>query len=351
MLVLILDRSFLGPAGPWQAIFHRTGPIGSLPWGIARDRVLLKRVSTSPSGMRRVFVVGSSRAFAGFDQTLAATRLTDHVFGELAHPRLEPFDSRSLVPELIGAGADVVVFAMSEFETHRPLRFEPVSTRAAANPRAILEVFGLAGPEFAFRHRHTLYRIAVARALNAYRFREVLGNAGLDRLREFPLDRRLVVRPRVGMLTEPALGTIGFDLKRREQARLKAQLPDRLGRGSAMAWVAEIERGDHARVVMGIIRRAVEQLRSAGVAVVILEIPLHPAGLSVRGAGTRDEFIRFATSLTRDDGVRFIPLESMESFVPDDFRDLLHLNPTGATKLTRALVAALEAEHPKTPQR
>ena len=50
--------------------------------------------------------------------------------------------------------------------------------------------------------------------------------------------------------------------------------------------------------------------------------------------------------LTREHGVRFTPLEDLPRFQPEDFKDLLHVRPSGTLKLTNAILQALRPALP-----
>jgi hypothetical protein len=267
----------------------------------------------------------------------------------MAHQMMDPFVTLSLVDESIDAGADVVVLLLSQFDTHRPLRIEPIPGKSSASLVAIGDLVEAAGPRFAWRIRETLYRIVAASVLNSYRFRDLLGRTGLNETREFALEDRLSSRGFALMRGPAALGQPrkqALSPAEREQLlqKLSPELRKRARR--QFAWFSETRRGEHARVQMALVRRTVERLRGAGVEVFIVECPLHPLAAEIEEPGSREEFSALATALAAETGAHFLPLEAMPPYLSTDFNDLLHLGPTGADRLTNAVVSILRETLP-----
>jgi hypothetical protein len=196
--------------------------------------------------------------------------------------------------------------------------------------------------------REPLYRLAVCSLSNAYRYRPILHTAaGLAYLREFPADARLESGPRGDPFRPIALWggerhQVPEAAKRGTFDLFPPQIDSFMGRMQA-GTVGEITHGPHVAVEMGLLRRAVEVLRAGGVAVAIVEGPLHPAAADLYDRRLRGEFLAFARSLAREPGVVFRPLEESEPYYESDFADLVHLGPEGVPKLTRAMVAGLES--------
>jgi hypothetical protein len=262
---------------------------------------------------------------------------------------MDPFVILSLVDESVEAGADAVVLLLSQFDTHRPLRIEPLPAKSSASLVALGDLVAAAGPGFAWRIRDSLYRIVAASALHAYRYRDLLGRTGLNRTRHFELDDRLESTGFALMRGPAALGEPRDDaLGREEKTELLARLSPRLRTKAPrqFGWFSETRRGEHARVQMILVRRAVERLRDAGVEVFIVECPLHPLATQIEEPGTREEFVVLASQLASETGAHFLPLEAMEPYASEDFNDLLHLGPGGAERLTAAVLSTLREKLP-----
>jgi hypothetical protein len=312
---------------------------------VAYDRKVFADLAADDSDDPRVFIMGTSRARRGHRMVQSKAALPDVRIARVAHPMMDLFTIRTLTREVIGAGADGVVFMISEFDTHRPFRFDPIPARSGASPSAFLEIVSDVGVGFGWQNRVSLYRLSVARMLNGYRFRESLVRAGLNSLRRFELDDRL---QRSGMerARERGATALGsavvepFDASTR--INLQVQVRPELHRHFGQApWIAEIQRGEHARVQMNVLRRTVEELLMAGVWVVIVEAPLHPVAEILKDPGARGEFVELARDLEGYQGVRFVALSEMPPFESRNFLDLLHVDLVGGRRLTAAMVKAV----------
>jgi len=292
-------------------------------------------------GVPRVFLVGSSQADSAFAPP--AARPVDGpplAFAKLAHAGIGPFEIRSLVDEVLAYRPAAVVLLLSEFDTHRPLYLRPGASFGSLS--AVVDLVIEAGAPFAVAQRNALYRLTVAGLLNGYRYRDVLGRAGLDRLRRFELDVRLPGRPAPESDAVLA-GAPSTLLSPAEVDRLLGQVAalPRLRSVAEANQIHSITRGEHARVQMGLLRRAVRILRAAGTQVVVVEGPLHPAATALYDTSIRSDFLAFARSLAAEEGVCFVPLEATEPFGPGDFWDLTHVHPAGAQRITQAALAAV----------
>jgi hypothetical protein len=313
-VVLLLDRIFFGVIAPWGALAERVGPTERPHHQVARSRGAIRDLAAAASDGPTAFVA------------------------------LRPFEMRSLTDDLIRTGADAAVLMLSEFDTHRPIRLDPMPGTSAASVGALAEFLNLAGPRFAFENRPLLYRVPLSRVLDAYRFREILRRAGLDALREFHLDEERHWT-RAAPLSRPA--AMGGGTKRKPSPdlieRVVAGFPERRRRAARyQIWmIAEMGAGAHVRVQKQLIRSAVARLRTAGVQVVVAEGPLHPDAASFYDARLRDDFLAFADALREEFDIRLLPLEAFGRLSPSDFGDMLHLNARGAPRFTRVVVDAV----------
>ena len=343
LLLLAVDRGVLGVNGPWEKLSS------GRPTGAAVSRLALQEIRSAPSSEPRVFVVGTSRAFDGFDAELAERELPGFAFAELAHPRFEPFVVRALVDDMIDAGATVAVLLVSELDTHRPLRLEPVPGSMAASSDALLDLLRATDLDFALRNRRSLFRLAASSLLQSYRYREILGEAGLLEARRFEFDDRLGAAKPADRDPFRPVALWGASRKappppaRRTTVDLFPPEIDAWRATMQAGTIAEVTRGPHADVQQFLLRRAVERLRAAGVAVLIVETPMHPATRDLYDPSIRDDFAAFAAALAERDGVTFLPIEAMPHFAESDFYDLVHVSWHGSGKLTRAVLDALRA--------
>ncbi len=340
-LLFASDAAVLGPWGVWEWLAARD------PEQRALNRLALARVREAPSGDPRAFVVGTSRVQEGFDAALARRELPGVAIGKLGQPRFEPFVIRQLADDLRAARASAVVILLSEFDTHRPLRLEPVPDPGTASLAALVDLLRATGPRFAIAQRTALYRLVACSVLDAYRYRPILHTAGLGRFREFRFDERFGRGERGDPFRPIALwgGTrhVVAEAARRSTFDLfPPAIGSFMGRMQA-GTVGEITRGPHVAVQQALIRRSVEVLLGGGARVAIVEAPLHPAAADLYEPALRQEFLAFARSLQAELGIAFLPLESFEPYAESDFADLVHVGPEGVRKLTRSLVAGLRA--------
>lgn len=350
-LVFALDAILLGPWGPWAALAERTRDAGAAPAGVAADRRAIQALSGAPADRRRVVVMGSSRAAAGFALEIAENALPEVVFAKLGHPGVDPFVLRGLAESVIDAGADAAVLVLSEIETHRPVRLEPIPGPGAsgASLAPLIDLLSETGPGFAFRNRDSVMRWVASTALRGYRYRPILRGAAIADLVDFPLDaQRLGAEPLTLMLAHRVAlgGPFRNPVSQRQRTRL-ARVLETLPRRLRIAALPEVEilrevtPGIHVAVQLGLVRRTVARLRAAGIAVVLLEAPVHPVAAELYSAKLPTEFREFAAGLARSPGIEFVPLTAMESFEASDFNDLLHTGPRGAKKLTAGIIRGL----------
>jgi hypothetical protein len=348
-LLLAIDRLAFDATGTWAALSARD------PYGLATPHLAMQEIRREPLGKPRVLAVGPSRMFEGFSHQIASRRLPSVAFAKLTHPRFEAFVIRALASDLLAMRPHAVVFLWSELDTNRPLRLEPVPGSSAANLAAIWDLLRWTDPRFAIANRTSFYRLVASSALDGYRYRTALGDAGLRDTRSFTLDARLKPQrafPRI--FGEIVLqGAEPSPVSHAERERIIESFgpeADRRFVDLSIDFVAEITPGQHAELKRAFITRTVELLRAAGVEVIVVEGPLHPGAAELYDVGLRKGFLAFMHRLTREHGVRFTPLEELPHFEAKDFKDLLHVGPSGTIKLTgailRNLAPVLAPRHP-----
>jgi hypothetical protein len=329
----------LGPDGPWQLF------VGSDPNSTAPTRLALRELRGAAAGRPRVAVVGTSMVIDGFDEELASRALPELHFAKLAHPRFEPFVLLQLVPDLVAARVEAVVLILSELDTHRPLRLEPVPGSSGADLAALVDLVRITDASFAIENRETLYRLAASSALRSYRYRRDLVLLAPERLRRFARDTRLGRGPKEDPFRPAALWDGRHNAVPTSARRHTFDLfPPRMNQFDARiqaGTVQEITPGRHAALQQALVRRTVEKLRSAGVEVVIVQGTMHPAAQDYYDPARREEFVRIAESLEREIGARFVPLSEQEPLAESDFYDLIHVTRAGAAKVTRGILAGL----------
>jgi hypothetical protein len=331
-----VDTIILGQRGPWSTLEKLMPPAASLELGITKDRQELRRLNDAAPSQKRVLVVGSSRANAGFQPDLLDSEIRRRAqFGKVAHAYIAPFEISSLVDEAIAAGTDVVVIVLSEFDVNRPVFI--VAPASFGSFTAVWDLARLAGPAFANENRGLLFQLSAVCTLNGYRYRHVLQRAFADEWLGFELVKRF---PRTAAAPRPdqVEGGVPTPLTQQERKAIFARL-DEVFPG-APRWsfhqVRSITRGPHSDLQRALIRRTVTRLRAAGVATVIVEAPIHPLAVALYDTSIRSDFLAFVAQLMSQFGVGFVSLENSGPYAPGDFRDLTHLG-SGAAKLTRAI--------------
>jgi hypothetical protein len=340
LLVVFCDQLLLSSAFPWQAIAKEVGPVNSVYWGVSRDRVELQRLGEAPPDSVRIAVLGSSRGETGFDRAIAEEMAPRAVFAKLAHALQDPVTTHALIPDIIAAGVDVVVFAISHADTHRTIRLEPLPAKSTSRLGTIATL--IQNPEFKLsaQNRISLFRVALSGGSNFYRFRDLLGRAGANVLRDLPLDERL--NRKAGMLLRgPA--ALGFSAPSRLpkviEVGLTAQLtPVQRSAVLQLPWFTEIRTGAHAKLQMKLIRESVAELTGEGIQVLIAECPIHPIGRILEESGTDEQFRIFAHGLADANAVWFMPLTEQPPYGIRDYDDVFHLNAKGSAKYTPAVV-------------
>lgn len=347
LCVVVADRSLLGVHGPWQRIRNRLNlPGRGLERGVADDRLELRLLHSVE--LPRAVVVGSSRLGAAFVKAhLRETSEPVH-FGLLAHPGIHTFEILSMMDEILSVEPRVVVIGLSEIDLYGDnvvvLQASSGSLRATSVLAAEL---GLCE---SFADRQLLLRLALTRAFHSYRYRQVLQVALLDNFRHFPLDGRYPRRETglVAAWRRPAEAKrVEMGLRSRERfvAAAVAALPgaERRFLERQLVLLRATRAGEHSRFHRTLVTTAVQRLTSAGVEVILVELPTHSLVDRVVDPVLGEEFAAFANGLTKGGGVHFLPLEEIGEFPDQDFNDLLHLDKRSgpSVRMTRTIEAAV----------
>ncbi len=344
LIVLIVDAVGFGPNGPWDYLLPRMGERASMEEGVIRDRIALRNLADEADDKPRIFVLGTSRANRGINPNLlrklavVPTRIV-----KLAHAGMRPYEIGAVIEEFLPAGPDVAIMVTSELDTHRPVHILPHTA-----PGSLYSVVALAratGFGFAFEHRTLFLRLSAAAALDAYRYRGMLGNAGASSLRHFRdslEERQRGLRNSPYLIEGEAQMKVDLDAAVEQLGAVFPQL-SAPARRAQINQCREITRGAHVEVQMGLVRHAVQRLREAGVEVILAEGALHPLSEQYYDASTAEEFRVFARELETELGMHFLPLSETVPRDPALFKDMTHLNDTGAALLTSAIARELNA--------
>ena len=303
------------------------------------EKRLARLVDATGAGTQ-VAVLGNSRSIGAIDPA----GLTGVRVSVIARAGMEAFQQRVLAEGVASARPEVVILTWSEFDTHRPVRLEPVVGRALANTAALRDLLGETDADFAWRNRDTLLRASLAALSNTYRYREVLGEAFGFAWRRFPGAPHLSAPAAPPMAGRARIALFDAqprpvsDALRREIGRL---LLDGISARPQTDMVSEIRRGQHVEVQEALLRRTVQRLHTAGIAIILVEAPLHPISQRLYDPALREDFEGFAQRLVEDFDVHFVPLDSMRKFRKNDFLDLMHVSLAGRAELTRAADVAL----------
>jgi len=324
------------------------------PFGVAASRLALLDLKTAPGSAPRVAVVGTSRVHSGFDVATARRDRPEYAWAKLSDPRFEAFVLRNMVDDLLSTDPAAVVFLLSEMDTNRPVRLEPIPGPSVVSLSALRELLQWAGTRFAIEHRTTFYRLLATKGLRTYRYRSSFEDARLESLVTFSLDERLGTRldsPRKEIEFAITGGKRNF-VSKRWRKKMNASFPVKTRRffGPSVDLLSHIALGPHTSLNQLMLLRTVELLRQNDVEVIVVEAPVHPAAGEIYDSDLRAAFLEFAGDLETRYGLHFVSLEAMPSFGAKEFIDMVHLDKVGARKLTqaieRAVVAALDPEAP-----
>jgi hypothetical protein len=345
LVVAGLDWLVFGGSASWDFFDAQLRGPHLLERGVIQDQLALRRLESAAAAVPRVFIVGSSRVNRGFHPGLAPQdELPDAHLTKLAHPQMFAFEMRAAVDTIREFEPAAVVFGLSELETHSRIKLVPGSSFGSLG--AIADLTREAGLGFGFDRRVMLYRIALGEFFDTYHYRGLLAAAGLRSLRHFERDTRLRL---LRFSKQSVLYTDGepMEIPEPDLQRIVMEFDQRFpGRGSMIeraqfGILRSIARGNHARISMGLVRRAIRGLREDGIPVALVEPPIYPGAELLYDASIRDDFLAFAAELERDLQVYFIPLERAPEYLKRDFGDLTHLERSGSAKFTGVVLSAV----------
>lgn len=358
VLVLLLDTFAMTRPEPWRRLeADLPDPDITPEGGVVRDRIQIAELALADDGRDRVFLLGTSRARRGLMNWVLEKELGEDVaVVKLAHAGLQPFELRTLAEDCLAADPDVVVLALSEYDTHRPLRL--MDSTAGGSWAALTGLAARVDPSLFWEERELALRLATQALLDSYRHRPVVhGGDTFERLHF----RRPDARPRWGaneihyhVGADGRPGDAQDDEARTLWGRPLGQLrlldrradttfPDvsQPTRRVQVRQVLSIAAGDHASVQAGLIEDTVARLRGAGVEVLIVEMPLHPLGMHMYDTALRDEFLELCTRLASEHGAHVLTLEQSGPFTGEAFHDLTHLGGQGAVDMSAVVARAV----------
>ena len=347
LLVLVVDATFFGSLIDWFRLEEVIESPAYVEMGVARTHgrlAELRDIEPPESERPRVFLLGSSRAARGIHERSFPAILRDNItFVDLSCPGMRPYEMRSLIDDIRPHDPDLVIMLLSEFDTHG--RLLNLAILAPGSAGTVGELIDSAGSDFMLDRREALLRLGLASQFEAYRFRKVVGAAGLTKLRVFetPAKKRSETMRATGALLS---GVSAVKYNRQEMlARTKALFPE-VSERTLLTQAVQINtvcRGDHQVAQEHLIRRACEELREMGSDVLILEGPLHPLAEELCDLRTREDFRDFVGELERDFGAHSMMLEDSAAFTPDQFSDPTHLGGSGIKPYTASVAKALSA--------
>lgn len=339
VLVLLLDRWGLSREATW-AWFDAQQPLSSgMAPGLVLDRIDLihmERLITAAPGHAKVAVVGTSRARRGLQNEAISPVVggRTHVY-KLAHAGMQPLEVAALTDDLLAVDVDLVVLPLSAFDTHRPLRLDPVTAPGSAAALAALVRAG--GWPLVRAESDALLQLGLACLLESYRYREVFRDVGAERFFGLQqLGRRLALANRPGADDSPVY--------RRALALVAERWPELSAntRRAGLDQILSMQDGPHVAVQRGLLAWAVRRLADADVDVMILEMPLAPLAGRFHDAGLDDRFSAFAEKLAQHERVEFLPGPRLGVFTAADFVDLTHLGDEAALRLSARVAAHIK---------
>ncbi len=337
---LLLDR-LVGVFTPWEWLSARVPRAELIPAGVIRDEVALRR-----SRPGNTIVIGASRVQPAFyPKNSQIIKKSKTRFTVLAHPGLGAYSMQALAPRIVDAEPGLVIFGLSELDTHSALRLEPC---VAGEPsHAFASVLFSSPLHFLAEQRNALLRLGLAAGVHTYRHRLITERLLFSRGLRFKRDQRL--RPRAylrqlrasdrGELRGPHYEVAAADLHEIVQD-LTERFPGRyrLTNRPYFRLVRNLSDGDNAVIKTALVRAAIQHVAESDVPVAIVELPIYALGRRLYDPRLRREFHRVVGSMVDQYGLRFVPLEEQPTYEDGDFIDMTHTNHKGGLKLLRVFI-------------
>ena len=363
-IVVYVDRTSVADRERWMDIRNRLEalpePVVRVEIGKAKDVLQLGNLAETPPELRRLVVLGNSRARVGLN--LRDLEDVDIQLAKLAHAAVSPYVMRTMARDIAAAQPDLVVLMLSEIDTHRPVELVP--SACFQSPDALWQLLRTE-PSLLWKQRQKLEQVTIGTVLQSYLNGDVLDRSYLNDFREIrtqepeagtgasggkkkPKGRRNRPVPRKQLEVESE--NARYRPRRIEERDIEPPPIENLDeiraefekffkrkrvRNSTLNIGYAIQKGAHVQTQMGLIEKTIEILTQAGSKILIVEGPLNPlTNLLYDEESTRAEFLSFVDEMKEKHGVHFQRLEETGPFVEKDFTDLLHLKGTSARKLS-----------------
>lgn len=269
-------------------------------------------LSTTMPARRRVVLLGSRPDLFGDDLAGALDRAVEIVRAD--HPSMQPFELLCWTPAVIEADPALVVISLSLRDTFGPLAVGPLP---GGMPEPAFDALAamLRPEEGAARHELQVVRSAGGEP--AHQGRQVV-----------TLDAQAAVDVDLGALLD--------EWERSDSSLAGTHHLARQARG-----MQRVVAGRHVELAHDLLTVAVERLIEAGIPVVLVEAPLHPATRQLHVRALRNEFLQALAGLLARDGVGLVMETQLGPFPSTDFVDLGTLGPRGRLRAAPTTVRRL----------
>lgn len=358
VLVIWVDSKLFADRELWLKLRARLEalpePIVRLELGMTKDILQLKNMRDAAPEMRRLIILGNSRARVGLN--LRNLRDDDILQAKIAHAGVSPYVMRTFAKEGAALSPDLVVLMLSELDTHRPVELVPGACFRSAPALGQLLT---SEPSLSWEQRHEVEQVAVGTFLNSYRYGDILDRAYLNDFLDIRIQeeepaskrqdqrrgrviprKRLVVeaenaRFRIRRISEPDVPPPPIENIEEIRAEFAKSFKRKKIQNSTLNIGYAIAFGPHVETQRGLIEKTIEILTDAGSKVLIVEGPLNPLTYMLYDEeATRSDFLAFVEEMKVEYGVHFQSIDETGPYVPKDFSDLLHLKGTSARKLS-----------------
>jgi hypothetical protein len=335
VLVLVLGGAFAvdelvyAPTVEWFAEAEAVRPQGSLEREVlASHRTLLSAQQAPHDAASPIVLLGPGRALHA--DTLSTSLGPEHRLVDLTHAGMQPFELLAMADDVRALAPSLVIVEFCCFDTHRPLRLGHQT--APGSGRAVRALEGWLDDRTREDQADLLQGLATGRLSHFLRWR---------RLREEPTDGAPGTVPPGDLRTVVVFAEAtppDPDAEPRDVPSVEppAMDPQRLAAQSAAC--AAITRGPHAPVQAELIMDAVVSLRDAGIPVLLVEAPLHPATRPLFDRPIRVQLVEALAPLVVEHGAVLLTEQQTGPYGSTEFVDLLFLSEAGRRRLVDGLV-------------